>query len=145
MRASRECDCGVLFERLYEFDQVAFVRCASREEMHVVGHNAVGVDEKRASIRVFSKTNDDPGGEPRIRAEAATIRKTQRNEKKTSAAITSGREPNVFAFERWRVCHELVCSTIQPRTAGQSCRAKGRGATFTPSDVEDLSVEPLKS
>jgi hypothetical protein len=73
----------------------------------VVGHNAVGVDEECTSIRVFSKACDDPGGESRIRSKAATIRKTQRNEKKTSAAITSGREPNVFAFERGCVWHEL--------------------------------------
>ncbi len=112
MRASRKCDCGVLFERLYEFDQIALILRASREEVHVVGHNAVGVDEERASIRVFSKTCGDPGRESRIRAEAATIRKAQRNEKETSAAITTGRETNVFAFERGRVCHEIVCSMI---------------------------------
>jgi len=88
--------------------------------MHVIRHNAVGVDEECASIRVFSKTCDDPGGQSRIRAEGATIREAKRKEEETSAAITGGREPNVFAFEGGRVCHEMVCSTIQPRTAAQS-------------------------
>lgn len=96
----------VLFERFHEFDQIAFVRRASREYVYVIGQNTIRMDEKRARLCVPFKTCNDPRSDMRICGEAATTCKAQRNEIEASAAITSGRETDLFSVQRQAGNHD---------------------------------------
>ena len=60
MCASGELYARVLLEGFDEFDQVAFVRCTCGEQMHVVRHDAICMDEKRAKAGMFSQAGDEP-------------------------------------------------------------------------------------
>jgi hypothetical protein len=54
MCPARKCYGRLLFEGLDELDQIAFICCGARENVHVVRHNAIGMDEKRAGYGVSS-------------------------------------------------------------------------------------------
>lgn len=60
MCASGEVDARFLLEGFDEFDQVAFVGRADREEMDVIRHDTICMDEKRAKAGVFFEVGDEP-------------------------------------------------------------------------------------
>jgi len=99
MRALSECSSGFLFEGFDELDQIAFVRRRCRQNMNVVRHEAIGVNEKSAGGGVFSQAACQPRSQGRVRSEAPALMKTERNEIEISAAIPQGREPDIFALE----------------------------------------------
>ena len=99
MRPARKCDCGLLFEGFHELDQVAFIRRSARKDVHVVGHNAIRMDEKRAGRGVSSQAGDDPPRDAGVRAKPAAVVEAERQEIKASAAITVDGEPDVSALE----------------------------------------------
>jgi hypothetical protein len=67
--------------------------------MHVVRHDAVRMDEKRANAGVFSQAGDEPRRDARVCAEATAIMEAARDEIHGSAARVAGRKPDVFAVE----------------------------------------------
>jgi len=115
MCAAGKLDGGFLLEGFHEFDQIAFLRGPNGQQMYVVRHDAVRVDEKRASASVFSQAGDEPGGEARVCAEAVAIMEAERDEIHAAPAITVGGKPDVLALEFSD--HSCVSS---------ECRAEGR-------------------
>jgi hypothetical protein len=67
--------------------------------MHVVRHDAIRVDKKRANRGVFSQAGDEPRGKARICPEAATIMEAERDKIHIAAAIMIDVKPQVFAPE----------------------------------------------
>ena len=123
MRATGKLDGGFLLEGFDEFGQVARICGPNRQQMHVVWHDAVRVDEKRANAGMFSQAGDEPGREARACAEAAAIMEAERDEIQASAAVPVGRKPDVFALEFSGCGHDR---------ASRTCRAEGDGATIKP-------------
>ncbi len=99
MRTTGKLNGGFLLKRFDEFDQVTFVCGAYREEMHVVRHDAIRVDKKRAKRGVFSQAGDEPRGKAWICAEAATIMEAERDKIRIATTIMIGVEPEAFAPE----------------------------------------------
>ena len=66
MGAASKIEGGFLLERFDELDQVAFIRPASGQQMHVVRHDAICVNEERAYSGVFSQARNEPGRDVRV-------------------------------------------------------------------------------
>lgn len=99
MHALSECSSGFLFEGFDEFDQIAFVGCRGGQNMRVVRHEAISVNEKSAGGGMFSQATGQPRSQGRVRSEAPALMETECNEIEISTAIPRGREPDIFAFE----------------------------------------------
>jgi len=99
MRALSECGSGFLFKRFDELDEIAFVGRRGRQNMRVVGHEAIGVNEKSAGGGVFSQAACQPRSQGRVRTEAPALMETECNEIEISTAISRRREPDIFALE----------------------------------------------
>jgi len=97
MRALSECGSGFLFEGFDEFDQIAFI--LRRQNMHVVRHEAIGVNEKSAGGGIFLPATGQPRSQGRVRSEAPALMETERDEIEISAAVPRGREPDILALE----------------------------------------------
>ncbi len=123
MGATGKLDGGFLFEGFDELCQVAFVRGASHEQMQVVRHNAVSVDEERAKAGMFMQAGDQPVSEARVCTEAAAIMEAERNEIHRAAAIPVCWKPDVLVLEFSGCGHDC---------ASQRRRAEGRGPTLKP-------------
>src|SRR5579863_1134037 len=102
MCASRKFDPGFLLERLYELDEVAFIIRSGGEEVYVVRHDAVGMNQEFARFGAFSKTGNDPSNKARIDAEGSAAGETEREKIKAAAKIARCGKPDVFAFESGR-------------------------------------------
>jgi hypothetical protein len=74
--------------------------------MHVVRHDAIRVDKKRANRRVFSQAGDEPRGKAWIYREALTIVEAERDKVQITPAIAAGRKPEIFALELGTYCHK---------------------------------------
>ncbi len=72
MRSSLEFERRFLFEGFDEFHEVAFVCGGGSQRVQMVGHDAVGMDEKEASSSVFLEARNQPTSDARISAETAT-------------------------------------------------------------------------
>lgn len=91
MSSAREFDCGFLFECLYEFRQIAVIRGANCEHVNVIGHHAIGMNEKVTSSAMFPELGDDPVREARIRPKATPIVEAECNKVETSPAVILSR------------------------------------------------------
>ncbi len=97
MRSARELDRGFLFESFDKFDEVAGFSCCCRQNMEVIGHDAIGVDKKLAIRGVFAEPVNDPLRDPRVCAERAAAVEAERDEVQPPTAIISGLQADVLA------------------------------------------------
>jgi hypothetical protein len=86
--ALREFVSGILFERFDERHGVAAVFRADGEDVNVVRHHAIRVNEKIPSVCVLAEAGYEPLRDAWVSAEAAAMVETQRNEIDLASEIT---------------------------------------------------------
>jgi len=123
MRSAHEFGGGFLLERFNELDQIARFRCTDRQDVDVVRHNAIGVNEETAGSGMRSKLVDDPARYASIRTESTPTVEAESDEIELAPHIAFGSQANVFAVE---FGHGL------PIAEPTRCRAEDPGATSTP-------------
>jgi hypothetical protein len=100
-----EFDRGRLFESLDKFHQIAFIAGARRQDVNVVGHDAIRVNKKGASDGMFPKGFNQPAGDARIGTETAAPIETHRHEIRITAKISRGGQSDVFSVRSSRRGH----------------------------------------
>lgn len=88
-----------LFEGFYEHHQIAFAGGGGDENVQMIGHEAIGVDEESPRDGIPLKVRDEPGGYARVGAETAAGFKAEREEIEFSTEVIVCREADVFALE----------------------------------------------
>jgi hypothetical protein len=111
-----ELKCGVLFERIDKSQQIAVFLCAFRQQVEVIWHHAVRVNEELFSICMMTQALEQPANQNSVRPEQAPAVKTQRHKIHPATLVVFGRKPDVFPFE---IGDHLSCS----RSAAASCGA----------------------
>lgn len=99
MRAAREFMGSLLFEGFDERHQIAFIGGRGRQDVQVIGHDAIGMDEESTGDRMSLEVRDEPGSHVTVGAETAAGFKAKSQEIGFSTEIMIRREPDVFALE----------------------------------------------
>ena len=122
MGSSHEFDCSFLLEGFDQLRQIALFRTSSRQQVHVVRHDAISMNIEAASDGIFSEAINEPSGQARVRAEPTAVVEAKRDEIGTRATIPTGRKADVFTFEVWRTGNEFTSCGF--RNGSKSCRAE---------------------
>lgn len=99
---------GSLFERHDEFEHAAGFRRTTHEDVDVVRHDAVGVDEKLAARSARAEFVNDPARDAAIGSEAATVVEAERHKVGLSSDIAFGGQADILAAKFGHGCQKPI-------------------------------------
>lgn len=97
MGPSSERNGSFLLERFDKLGQVARLVSGGCEDVHMVGHYAVGVYKELTNGSMFSELSNQPSSHRWTAAEAAAIVKAQGDEIDSASAIFADRQSYILA------------------------------------------------